>query len=179
MPRMKKDEIWSVPNMISYFRILLAVFFLICCQTGFGNSPVFLGGLLVLSGISDVLDGAIARKYNMVTEWGKIMDPMADKMILCLIGRYPKACILLAIFLVKECLVTAVGLEAVRVQGRNEGAKWYGKLSTAVFYVTAVLLVLFPGMDARLAGSLMGMCAAGLFLALAGYLGQFYKIFQP
>ena len=91
-----KDSIWknciTIPNMLSVFRLILIPFFVYayCVEQNFWKTAA----LLALSGISDTADGYIARRFNMVSDLGKIIDPVADKltqaaMLLCLLTRYP------------------------------------------------------------------------------------------
>ena len=76
-----KKEIFSIPNILCYFRILLVPVFLWAyfdLQSDKGH--LVAAGVLVLSSLSDFLDGFIARKCHMITELGKLIDPVADKL---------------------------------------------------------------------------------------------------
>ena len=94
---------------------------------------------LILSGITDVLDGAIARKYNLVTDFGKLVDPLADKatQTAILITLAVKGLIpfwILAIVIVKEFAMIA-GASFLYGKELVVSSKWYGKLATVLFYV--------------------------------------------
>ena len=88
--KLDKKHIFTIPNILSAFRIILAfVFLIIFYQSGFSGKKNLLTCIILLSAITDFLDGKIARKFNMVSELGKILDPVADKvtqgiLILCL-----------------------------------------------------------------------------------------------
>ena len=81
--------------------------------------------IMGISMITDLFDGYIARKYNMITEFGKLIDPIADKLtqgvlLWCLVGKYPLAKALLLLFIVKESYMCMEGMKTVAAEGRNE-----------------------------------------------------------
>lgn len=177
---MVKDFV-SIPNILSYFRIILVFVFVYVYQQDIRYKSLYLGMILICSGISDILDGYIARKYNMVTELGKCIDPIADKLtqfvlLICLLAKYPMAYVTLGIFIVKELIVTVTGWKVIFFQGKNDGAKWYGKLSTVVFYVVTIILVLFQEMDKMIGNALLVVCSIALIGAFIGYMVQYIKI---
>ena len=149
---MKLKWVWTVPNVLSLMRIALVPVFATLYLMSEEN-PVLLGwsiAALCLSGITDLFDGIIARKFNQISEIGKILDPIADKLtqvtvILCLAIRLPRLWPLVILCGVKE-LLQAIGalLMLLRGNGRVQAAKWYGKVSTFVFYVSMGLFVAFP-----------------------------------
>lgn len=88
----KKDQILTIPNLLSVVRLLLipVIVWLYCGKQEYTAAVV----VILLSGITDIADGIIARKYHMVSDFGKILDPIADKLtqaaiILCLTYNYP------------------------------------------------------------------------------------------
>lgn len=104
--------------------------------------------VITISGASDIIDGKIARKFNMVSDVGKVLDPVADKLtqaalVICLIARYTWMWALLALFAVKECLMLLWGYLTLKSTDTINGAKWYGKLSTVVLYAVMMILILF------------------------------------
>lgn len=181
MFKFKAKDLVSLPNILTYIRIILIFIFIYFFQQEMQYKSIYLGGILILSGLSDVLDGMIARKFNMVTEIGKCLDPIADKLtqfvlLLCLLGKYPMAWIVLGIFVTKEIVVTIVGFVVIHIQGRNEGAKWYGKLSTVIFYIVVIILVLFNQINIRLANVLLCISGIALIIAFFGYIRQYLVI---
>ena len=166
----------SIPNLISIGRIFLVPIFAMLYVQGEVAAAM---GVLLLSAASDVLDGAIARRYNMVTELGKILDPVADKLIqaammLCAASIAPGIWLLLALHLLRELSLAAMGLHVMRVTGHVYGAKWYGKLCTAVIYAVMISALAFPSLPQTLIDSGVLLCvvlvAACLFLYMINYL---------
>ena len=77
MGKIKKEEIWSIPNCMGYFRILLIPFFCVIYLNADSVKDYYLAaGLVLVSTITDLFDGKVARKFNMVTELGKFVDPL-------------------------------------------------------------------------------------------------------
>ncbi len=183
MVKFKAKDLIAVPNILSYFRIILALLFLYVYQQDIQQKSIYLGSILIASGISDILDGYIARKYNMITELGKCLDPVADKLtqfilLICLLVKYPMAKITLSIFIVKELIVTITGFKVISVQGKNEGAKWYGKLSTIIFYLSTIILVLFSEWCSEAGDILLGICSVAIIGAFIGYMKGYIEVFR-
>ena len=132
-----------VPNILTIVRFFLIPFILVfILKDMYIVSAIF----LVISGITDVLDGFIARKYNLISNFGKLMDPLADKatQITTLIALTGKGLIplwIIIIVLIKEVAMVA---GASFLYGKNMvvSSKWYGKISTVIFYVAIFLSML-------------------------------------
>jgi cardiolipin synthase len=138
-------------------------------------------GILIISAITDWLDGRIARKFHMVSEIGKILDPIADKLtqgilLICLLMQYRMAKYVLLLFLVKESYTGIVGLKTIRDTGKNEGAMWYGKVSTAVFYTVMIILALFPNIPQALGECLLSGCGIFLLIAFVLYARYYHEL---
>ena len=142
----------NIPNSISILRIVLIPFFIVIyIYNPFENSAYIAAGILAFSGLSDVVDGIIARKFNMVTELGKLLDPLADKLTLAavciaLIVEYPQFWVVIIISFIKDFIM---GVAAFGLIGNNlwlVSSKWFGKLSTVIFYSVAIIVVGFSSM---------------------------------
>ena len=109
---MRAKEIFSIPNIISYIRILFMPVFVYTNVTASSKSEYVLSSFMLLAlAVTDFLDGFIARRYHMVTEIGKALDPVADKLFqlaiaVCLVVRVPGMWVILIIFLIKETVLT-------------------------------------------------------------------------
>ena len=180
---MWKKKIFTIPNILSLFRIILAVIFLdISVKFGIAEKRSTLLIILVISGITDFLDGQIARRFDMVSDLGKILDPIADKLtqgvlLISFLYQYKMAKYVLVLFLIKETYMGVMGLKTIATTGKNEGAMWYGKVSTAFFYVAMVILFLFPQIPVLVAECLI--CACGIFLLMSLIMyNRYYKQMQ-
>lgn len=145
-----KKEIFSIPNILCYFRIALVPVFLYAYFTAETSGGHFLSaGILILSSLSDFFDGYIARKYDMITELGKLIDPVADKLtqfvVACtLMYTYPAYAWLVAIIVLKDGMLLFVGWFIYRKKGRHLAqAEMPGKIAMAVFFVVSILLIAF------------------------------------
>lgn len=149
-----KKEVFSIPNILCYFRILLVpVFLYVYFHAETREDHLLSAGILVLSSLSDFLDGYIARTYHMITELGKLIDPVADKLtqfvVACTLAyTYPAYIYLIAVIVLKDGMLLFVGWYILRKTGRHlDQAKMPGKVATAVFFIVSILLIAFhiPG----------------------------------
>ena len=142
-----KKVLFNIPNCLCFFRILLIPLFLyVYFVADFKNRYIVAAFVLVISGISDFLDGFIARKFNMVTDFGKFIDPVADKLTqfvvaITLLFSYPLAWVLLIIIILKDLMLAIVGLYLYDYGLKITGASWWGKIATAYFYVIVIVLI--------------------------------------
>ena len=169
----KKENVLTIPNLLTCIRLLL-IPLIVWLYCGKRNYPAA-AGVIVLSGITDIADGIIARKFNMVSDLGKILDPVADKltqaaMMLCLLSRYEWMLWLFLFFAVKELSTGISGLLVIRKKDVVNSAKWFGKLSTVVLDVVMFLLFLFPNIGTACAKGMIALCAAVMLLSLVKYL---------
>ncbi len=142
-----KDQILTIPNLLSFFRIFLIPFIV---WMYFIEQPYWALALVVLSGVTDVVDGYVARTFNMVTDIGKALDPIADKVtqgviMIALIVHFPLMWIPVAIMLVKEALAFTLRFIAFKKTQEVHSAEWHGKLTTVVLYLIIVLHIVWPG----------------------------------
>lgn len=170
----------NIPNMISIFRICLVPVFAALYTNGRVMQAM---AVLLISAASDVLDGAIARRYHMVTDLGKILDPVADKLIqaammLCAASVTPTVWLLLVLHLLRECTLALLGLHVMRVSGHVYSAKWYGKVCTAVIYAVMMSMLAYPQMPAGLADTGVLLCALLVAVCLCMYLTSFLRILR-
>lgn len=156
-----KRDIFTIPNMLSIFRLILAAVFLwVFYNPEIGNKNHTLTALLIASALSDFLDGKIARRFHMVSELGKVLDPIADKvtqgvLLFCLLSKYKTLKLVFVLFLVKESYMAVAGMNVIRKTRKNDGAMWYGKVNTTVFYTVMILLVFIPDISTKTANWLI------------------------
>ncbi|MBQ1727704.1 MAG: CDP-alcohol phosphatidyltransferase family protein [Treponema sp.] len=141
-----RSEVFTIPNVMTFFRIILIPVFMYLFMTDRLWPAI---GVLLLSGLSDVLDGFIARKFNMVSDLGIALDPIADKLtqfavMLCLVFRFPSMLVPLLLIVIKEVVTGIFALLTIRRSGLVKGARWYGKVTTVLLYVMMGLHIIWP-----------------------------------
>lgn len=143
-------EMITIPNLLSLFRIMLIPVY-ISVYLGAANDEQYLlaGAILAVSCLTDMADGIIARKFHLITNLGKVLDPLADKLtqlvlILSLAGKYNGLYSVLALFLVKELFQSGAFLFFAQRGKVLPGALPAGKICTTVLFLTLILLVMFP-----------------------------------
>lgn len=146
-----------IPNLLSVFRIILIPFFI--WQIGQGNM-INAGIILLLSGLTDFLDGKLARRFGWITDLGKVLDPVADKLTqasisLSFIFLLKEYRIFFAIILIKDFIMLILGGFLMKRGATIKGAKWFGKVSTFVFYIFMILLILIPSIPKWLGRTMM------------------------
>ncbi len=177
----KKEQIVTVPNLLSIVRLLLIPFivYLYCFKQMYIEAVVF----IVLSGITDVVDGIIARKFDMVSDFGKILDPIADKLtqitvIFCIATRVPEMWLIVGMFIAKEVIMLLMGMVAIKKLDSINSARWYGKLNTVVLYATIILFIIFPNMPSAASITLLLICAVSLVISLGLYIRFYLMLFR-
>jgi cardiolipin synthase len=145
-----KKEIFTIPNLLSLFRLLLIpVYMTIYLNAHQTRDYVLAAVILAISCLTDMVDGKIARKFNMISTVGKVLDPIADKvtqftLIICLTIRYPILLVLICLFVVKEGFQLIAGLVILRRGEILAGALITGKICTTVLFISLILLVMIP-----------------------------------
>lgn len=183
-----KKEVWTIPNLLSAFRIgLIPVYLTIYLNADSAEDYALAASVLAVSCLTDLVDGKIARKFNMISRVGKVLDPLADKLtqlslILCLSPRRKMLKYLLVIFLIKEFWQLFAMFAAMRRGKALDGALWSGKVSTTVLFTGLGLMFLFPGMSERTVNIISGICLVFLFYAFGdyalAYFGKHKKIYD-
>ncbi len=138
-----KKENFNVPNMLSFIRIIIIIPFVLY----FLNDEYLLAAvMLIFSGLSDMFDGIIARKLNQATKFGRILDPVADKLtltavVVCIGIKFPETILLVVILILKDVSMLIAGSFLLKKGVEPPAAKWYGKLSTIFFYISVIIIV--------------------------------------
>ena len=170
---------WNIPNVLSLVRIALIPVFMVLYMTGY-DEWAFVA--LAVSGLTDVLDGFIARRFNQITDCGKLLDPLSDKLtqvavVVALTTRYLELLPLAVLCLVKEACQAIGGIILLRRRYAVRGSKWFGKLSTVMFYSCMLALVLFEQrMPDVVEWILISAAGLSMLLAFFGYLRMFIAI---
>ena len=167
-----KHKIVTIPNILSLFRLLLipVIMWLYIVR----KDPFWTTIILALSGITDIMDGIIARKCNMVSDFGKAFDPVADKltqiaMLFCLVTRFQWMLLPLCVMIVKEIVAAILGLLVIRKTGTVEGAVWHGKVTTVSLYSMMIIHLIWYNIPGIISGILIGACTALALLSAFMY----------
>lgn len=141
-----KDNL-TIPNILSLFRIFILVPFVFFVLK---SNYIVAGLILIISGLTDLFDGYIARKLNQVTHLGEMLDPTADKLTLmtvmiCVSMKFPKIFPFMIVLVTKEILMLMAGMVLLKNKKTPPPSKWYGKISTVVFYISVIIII---GMEA-------------------------------
>lgn len=137
----------NIPNMLTILRILLIPVYLYFFYSSYTNNILFAGIVFILAGISDVLDGYIARKYDMSTKLGVMLDPIADKLMMftILISFATKGIISIWILIalgIKEMMMILGGAILYLFKGKQVmPSNQYGKIATLSFYAATLSIV--------------------------------------
>lgn len=165
------DEFLTIPNMLSILRLLLipVIVYLYCVKKD--NILTFV--LIALSSLTDVVDGFIARRFNMITDFGKFLDPLADKatqiaVFASLSTRFPAMLIPLVIMVIKEVGSLILRVVVFKETELVDGAKWHGKAATTIVVCVVVIHLIWEEITPVGSGVLIGV--ATLFLLYSGVL---------
>ena len=144
----------NLPNKLTLLRIILIPIFMVVLYWGFPGATYAALAIFIIASLTDLLDGKIARKYNLVTDFGKFADPLADKMLVTAamlwfveIGQMPAWMLLIVIC--REFAVSGLRMIASD-KGRVIAAGWSGKVKTACTMVGIILMLIFPSATLRL-----------------------------
>lgn len=177
---LKKDQIFTLPNLLSIIRLLLIP--VIVYLYFFEKQYVAAVAIILISGLTDIVDGIIARSFNMVSDFGKILDPIADKLtqitvIFCIATRITAVWLLVGMFIIKEIVMLVMGMVAIKKLDSVNSAKWYGKANTVILYAAMVLFIIFPKMDSVISSAIVIVCAVSLVLSLGLYIRFYHRLF--
>lgn len=146
----------NLPNKLTVLRVILIPFFVLALLAAGGNIQMLrylAAAIFIVASLTDMLDGKIARKYNLVTNFGKFMDPLADKLLVCSaliclveLGQLPAWMVIIIVS--REFIISGFRLVAAE-QGIVIAASYWGKFKTT-FQMIAVILMMsicpcFPG----------------------------------
>lgn len=140
----KYKENINIPNLLTILRIIVIIPLIYWFSKG---QYVVASIMLIISALSDLFDGRIARKLNQKTKLGAILDPVADKLtlaavVICLGIKFPFTIPFVIMLILKEVLMLVGGIYLLRKKITPPAAAWYGKISTVVFYISMVVIVI-------------------------------------
>ena len=167
-----KKKIITIPNILSFFRICLIP---LIVWLYLGKQDYLMTGIfVVISGLTDIVDGFIARTFNMISDVGKVLDPIADKstqavVVLLLISDFPLMILPLVIGLIKEAFMAISGYLIIKKCDVVLGANWYGKVATVILTVTMALHLVWHSINPIISVIFILVSAAAIAFALVMY----------
>ncbi len=182
MPNPQRGYIMTLPNIITIFRIFLVPVYLYVFFGQAENRVVFAGLVFMLAGISDVLDGYIARRYNLTSKLGAILDPFADKLMsftvlvtFTIIGLIPLW--IVAPLVVKELvMVVGAGLLYLKHGKLVIPSNKYGKIATFLLYASIFTIVF--NLNTSISVLLLALTLISSLVAFYNYLLIFNKLLK-
>ena len=173
MGKIPKEKIITIPNILSCFRIILIPVFIVFYAVYHNYLVAII--ILLLSGITDAVDGFIARKFNMISNLGKALDPIADKLtqfsaLVCLGMKFPLMFVLAATLAVKELASGILALIVVKKTKEVNGADWHGKISTFLLYAMMAIHIVWYEIPSVVSNILFTVCFCMVALSCVLYL---------
>lgn len=176
-----ENKILTVPNLLSLLRLLMIP--VIIWLYAFRKDYFPAGALLILSGLTDLADGYIARHFNAVSNVGKILDPIADKltqaaMLFCLVTRFPLMAAPFGFLVIKELFIGTTGLLMIRKTGKVVGADFHGKVATTLLYAMMVLHIFWIDITPEVSAATIVVCLASMCFTLLVYGSRNMRVLQ-
>ena len=178
-----KKDIFTIPNLLSLFRlILIPVYVAIYLKAQEAADYYLAAGILAVSCLTDMIDGKIARHFNMISSLGKLLDPVADKatqfsLIICLTKQYSILWYLVGLFVIKESFQLIAGGILYRKGMILKGALWGGKICTTVLFLSLIVMVMMPNLKFQTVQIIFWTDLLFLLIAFADYVIAYF--FQP
>lgn len=173
----------NIPNILSTFRLILVPVFVVVFWSNYPENVMAAMFIFLLAGATDVIDGYIARKYNWISKAGKVLDPLADKLmqmavLICLFIKNFVPLWLLILLVSKELFMLVCGGVIIRWKKTYVVSSWFGKAAVCMFYLGVCYFMLRSkwgitgNVDILIVSLLMGGCALG---ALVMYAYHYYR----
>lgn len=175
-----KKEVFTIPNFLSLFRLLLIPVYVAIYLNATERSDYYIAAaILAVSCLTDLIDGQIARRFNMISTVGKILDPLADKLtqftlIICLAVKYPILRVIVALFFVKEIFQLVAGIVNYRKGRMLKGALLSGKICTAFLFISLIIMVMFPNLNHTVVIILSVLSGILLLIAFISYVLTYF-----
>ena len=176
-----ENKILTIPNLLSLFRLILIP--VIIWLYWFRKDYFPAGVLLSISGLTDLADGYIARHFNAVSNVGKILDPIADKltqaaMLFCLVTRFPLMAAPFGFLVIKEVFIGTTGLLMIRKTGKVVGADFHGKVATTLLYAMMILHIFWIDIPSAVSAVSILICLVSMAFTLLTYGSRNMRVLQ-
>lgn len=175
-----KKEILTIPNLLSLFRLVLIPIYVAIYLNAQDTADYYLAaGILAVSCLTDMIDGKIARHFNMISSFGKILDPLADKatqftLIICLAIKYNVLWYLVGLFVLKESFQLIAGGIRLRKGIMLKGALMSGKICTTILFVSLIIMVMIPDIEIKIINIIALIDAVFMLAAFIHYVIAYF-----
>ena len=176
-----KKDLFTIPNLLSLFRlVLIPVYVSIYLKAEDMVDYAIAAGILAVSCLTDMIDGKIARHFNMISTIGKVLDPVADKatqftLTVCLAVKHPVLWHLAGLFVLKEGFQLIAGIIAFCQGKMLSGALVTGKVCTCVLFVSLILLVLLPDLNPKVIDIITLIDSVFMMISFVHYAIVYFK----
>lgn len=176
----KQLKFFTIPNILTLFRIVLIPVFVYTYLVKKNTLHTII--IIIISGLSDVADGFIARRFNMVSDIGKALDPLADKLtqaalLYCLIARFPNMLYVFILLVIKELILSLLSFLAIKKTHIVKGADWHGKMTTVLLYTMMMIHIIYADISPKLSNTLIIICVISMILSFILYAIRHIKAF--
>lgn len=174
----------NLPNYITIFRLILVFVFIFLFSSDIDNKSLYCVITFLVAGLSDVLDGFLARKFKIESNFGKLMDPLADKLmqitVAVCIASMEHSLSWVPVFLILKELVMILG--AAKLLKKDKivvQANFFGKLASVIYFLVFLVIMIFENIDPLVK---QGLCISFVIvsiLAFVNYINAYYKKVKP
>lgn len=174
-----QKKILTIPNILSLFRLCLIP--VIIWLYRIREDYLWTMLVLTLSGITDIADGIIARRFGMVSDFGKALDPVADKLtqlavLFCLVARFTNMIFPMILLVIKELFAAVTGIMVINKTNTVLGADWHGKATTVSLYLMMAIHIVWYRIPAAISNILIGICMGIMLMSFVLYAIRNIKI---
>ena len=176
----RKEDLFTIPNILCYIRILLVPIFVYLYLR---EEYLLSAAVIVSASLTDCVDGYIARHYNMITDWGKFIDPVADKlmqfaMLFVAVLKQPIFLIVIIEYLLKEIILLVIGLFIYHKGYNLNGAIIAGKVCSVVFDIVLIAFIFLPNLPKSLVYAGVTLVSVFLAIAFVAYLRAYMQLYR-
>ncbi len=170
--KLTKDQILTIPNILSFFR--LALIPVIVWLYVFVDSREWTTIIILFSSLTDIVDGFIARKFNMTSDFGKAIDPLADKLtqlavLCCLLTDFPLIALPITVMVIKEVGAFVLRFILFKKTERVDSAEWHGKVNTVLLHSIILLHVIWISIPIEVSTVCILACTGMMILSCVLY----------